>query len=147
MTRGVALETCWDFNKLWNNKFYYKVACIMLVFLLSHLLCMDPWISKNGKKICVNMLKLVFKCYLCWQFKGWMNGNVCRIGANHCCGLSTLCLHSPDVFSTQAAAENCFRTRFEFPTSIWLPPDTPQDVKRSVEIHSSQVTLANRGRS
>jgi len=23
---GVPLETCWAFNKLWNNKFYYKVA-------------------------------------------------------------------------------------------------------------------------
>jgi hypothetical protein len=23
---GVPLETCWAFNKLWNNKFYYKAA-------------------------------------------------------------------------------------------------------------------------
>jgi len=22
----VPLETCWAFNKLWNNKFYYKAA-------------------------------------------------------------------------------------------------------------------------
>jgi len=26
MMSGVSLETCWAFNKLWNNKFYYKTA-------------------------------------------------------------------------------------------------------------------------
>ena len=26
MMSGVSLETCWAFNKLWNNKFYYKAA-------------------------------------------------------------------------------------------------------------------------
>jgi len=35
MMSGVPLETCWAFSKLWNNKFYYKVASCWL-FLLSH---------------------------------------------------------------------------------------------------------------
>jgi hypothetical protein len=35
MMCGVPLETCWAFNKLWNNKFYYKVASCWL-FLLIH---------------------------------------------------------------------------------------------------------------
>ena len=26
MMSGVPLETCWAFNKLWNNKFYHKAA-------------------------------------------------------------------------------------------------------------------------
>ena len=26
MMSGMPLETCWGFNKLWNNKFYYKAA-------------------------------------------------------------------------------------------------------------------------
>jgi hypothetical protein len=26
MMGGMPLETCWAFNKLWNNKFYYKAA-------------------------------------------------------------------------------------------------------------------------
>jgi len=26
MMSGMPLETCWAFNKLWNNKFYYKAA-------------------------------------------------------------------------------------------------------------------------
>jgi hypothetical protein len=26
MMSGVQLETCWTFNKLWNNKFHYKAA-------------------------------------------------------------------------------------------------------------------------
>jgi hypothetical protein len=35
MKSGVPLETCWVFNKLWNNKFYYKAASCWL-FLLIH---------------------------------------------------------------------------------------------------------------
>jgi len=26
MMSGMPLETCWAFNKIWNNKFYYKVS-------------------------------------------------------------------------------------------------------------------------
>jgi len=26
MISGVPLETCSDFNKLWNNKFYYRAS-------------------------------------------------------------------------------------------------------------------------
>ena len=26
MMSGIRLETCWAFNRLWNNKFYYKAA-------------------------------------------------------------------------------------------------------------------------
>jgi len=32
---SMPLETCWAFNKFWNNKFYYKVASCWL-FLLIH---------------------------------------------------------------------------------------------------------------
>ena len=35
MMSGVPLETCWAFNKFWNNKLYYKVAFCWL-FLLIH---------------------------------------------------------------------------------------------------------------
>jgi hypothetical protein len=35
MMSGVPLETCWAFNKRWNNIFYYKVASCWL-FLLIH---------------------------------------------------------------------------------------------------------------
>jgi hypothetical protein len=35
MMSGVPLETCWAFNKLWNNKFSYKFASCWL-FLLIH---------------------------------------------------------------------------------------------------------------
>jgi hypothetical protein len=37
MVSGMPLETCWAFNKFWNNKFYYKVASCWL-FLLVYLL-------------------------------------------------------------------------------------------------------------
>jgi hypothetical protein len=38
---GIPLETCWAFNKLWNNKLYYKVASGWL-FLLIHTV-LFPW--------------------------------------------------------------------------------------------------------
>jgi hypothetical protein len=28
MMSGVPLETCWVLNKLWNNKFYYKLHLV-----------------------------------------------------------------------------------------------------------------------
>jgi hypothetical protein len=53
MMSGVPFETCWAFNKWWNNKFYYKVASRWL-FLLSHTTMHG---SMNIK------LKLVFAVY------------------------------------------------------------------------------------
>ena len=35
MMSGIPLETCWAFNKRWNNKIYYKVPSCWL-FLLIH---------------------------------------------------------------------------------------------------------------
>jgi len=35
MMNGMPLEKCLAFNKVWNNKFYYKVASCWL-FLLIH---------------------------------------------------------------------------------------------------------------
>jgi len=30
MISGVPLETCWGFNKLWNNKLYYKMHLVVI---------------------------------------------------------------------------------------------------------------------
>ena len=35
MMSGVPLETCWAFNKLWNNKFYYKAASCWYLYWLT----------------------------------------------------------------------------------------------------------------
>jgi hypothetical protein len=47
MMSGVPLETCWAFNKLWNNKFYYKAASCwyfywMLYWTFDSLTCTEP---------------------------------------------------------------------------------------------------------
>jgi hypothetical protein len=44
MMSGMSIETCWAFNKLWNNKFYYKLHLVgyFCYFILQ---CTDPWIS------------------------------------------------------------------------------------------------------
>jgi len=34
MMSGMPLETCWAFNKRWDNKFYYKVASCWLFLLI-----------------------------------------------------------------------------------------------------------------
>jgi len=36
MMSGVPLETCWAFNKLWNNKFYYKAASCWCFYRIIH---------------------------------------------------------------------------------------------------------------
>jgi hypothetical protein len=41
---GVPLETCWAFNKLWNNKFDYKLHFVV-IFTQSYYGCTNPWIS------------------------------------------------------------------------------------------------------
>ena len=51
MMSGMPLETRWAFNKLWNNKFCYNVACCWL-FLLIHYdassrCCARCWICPN----------------------------------------------------------------------------------------------------
>jgi hypothetical protein len=39
MMNGVPLETCWTFNKLWSNKFYYKAAsCWYFYWIKTNLL-------------------------------------------------------------------------------------------------------------
>jgi hypothetical protein len=55
---GVPLEICWTFNKLWNNKFYYKAASCWYFYWVI-LRCTDPWISNT--KFCSENLK-EFKC-------------------------------------------------------------------------------------
>ena len=63
MMSGVPLETCWAFNKRWNNKFYYKVASCWL-FLLIH-------ITKHGS---MNIKKIYTLKYL-WverKIKTWL---------------------------------------------------------------------------
>ena len=49
MMSGVPFETCWAFNKRWNNKFYYKVASCWL-FLLIHTTMHGSINSKKKKK-------------------------------------------------------------------------------------------------
>ena len=36
MMSGVPLETCWAFNKFWNNKFYYKAASCWYFYWIIH---------------------------------------------------------------------------------------------------------------
>jgi len=45
MMSGMPLETCWASSKLWNNKFYYKVASCWL-FLLSVLIFSTSFVWK-----------------------------------------------------------------------------------------------------
>jgi hypothetical protein len=55
MMSGMPLETCCAFNKLWNNKFYYKVAsCWYFYWVL--LRCTDPWILNLSPTISLYMM-------------------------------------------------------------------------------------------
>ena len=61
MTSSVPLETCWAFNKPWNNKFYYKAtSCWYFYWIL--LRCTDPWISSRMRKFVKRLYSFV-KCF------------------------------------------------------------------------------------
>jgi hypothetical protein len=44
---GLPLKSCSAFNKLWNNKFYYKFASFWYFYRII-LRCTDPWILNLG---------------------------------------------------------------------------------------------------
>jgi len=59
MMSGVPLETCWAFNKFWNNKFYYKVATCWLFLLIQTLKCvlqLHMWLLRHSKTVLCWML-------------------------------------------------------------------------------------------
>jgi hypothetical protein len=61
MMSGVPLETCWAFNKLWNNKFYYKVAsCWLFLLILKFLVTV---VARSDK--CLEIAWHIFICLLC----------------------------------------------------------------------------------
>jgi len=58
MMSDVPLETCWAFNKLWNNKFYYKSASYWYFY----------WVMLRNK-LCINLVLLFTTItYLCLNF-------------------------------------------------------------------------------
>jgi hypothetical protein len=56
MMSGMPLETCWAFNKFWNNKFYYKVASDG-IFLLIRTTMHGSMDIKVGKQLRVTSQK------------------------------------------------------------------------------------------
>ena len=49
MMSGMPLETRWAFNKVWNNKFYYKVAtCWLFLLIHSFVMSVRPSVWNNS---------------------------------------------------------------------------------------------------
>jgi hypothetical protein len=67
MMSGVPLETCWAFNKLWNNKFYYKLHLVGY-FSWVILRCTDPRILKRE---CYVLLTCFISLYTTRRLKSW----------------------------------------------------------------------------
>ena len=65
MVSGIPLETCWAFNKFWNNKFYYKVTSCWLFLLIHTTMHGSMDIKKNPDADIYNsFLWLAFKGHL-----------------------------------------------------------------------------------
>jgi hypothetical protein len=63
MMSGVPLETCWDFNKLWNNnKFYYKTVSCWNFY----------WV--NCKEAVAFSSKMLVPCWMICHFAGYVVG-------------------------------------------------------------------------
>jgi hypothetical protein len=59
MMSGVPLETCWAFNKLWNNKFYYKLHLVGISIESYY----DVRIHEYQTWVHVNLMPLFLTCY------------------------------------------------------------------------------------
>jgi hypothetical protein len=62
MMSGVPLETCSAVNKLWNNKFYYKVASCWLFLLIHTTMHGSMNIKKKMNKDLLRASGVVTKC-------------------------------------------------------------------------------------
>jgi hypothetical protein len=86
MMSGMPLETCWAFNKRWNNKFYYKVASSLLFLLihttihgsmnikfdLKYLLCQTRWTFVTCRTVKISLVWFV--CCFLVQITGYATG-------------------------------------------------------------------------
>jgi hypothetical protein len=71
MMSGMPLETCWAFNKLWNNKFYYKAASCWYFYWVI-LRCTDPWVSNDISLFVFFQCPYTFSTLFCPQiFSVW----------------------------------------------------------------------------
>ena len=63
MMSGMPLETCWAFNKLWNNTFYYKAASFWYFYWVI-LRCTNPRISDLlTREIAIPRTKKSYSCF------------------------------------------------------------------------------------
>ena len=66
MMSGVPLETCWAFNKLWNNKFYYKAApCWYFYWVAYEYFLMHP-VDVTDFHRRVRKTKIFFRLFYLW---------------------------------------------------------------------------------
>jgi hypothetical protein len=77
MMSGVPVETCWAFNKLWNNKFYYKLhlvgistnsgdlSCAFLIAKLSGFFIMHSAYSASWRVMKQNYQTAVTRSWSC----------------------------------------------------------------------------------
>jgi hypothetical protein len=72
MMSGMPLETCWVFNKFWNNKFYYKVVSCWLLLLIHTtmhgsmnitcgLISTEMTLETSGRLFCTQLWTLKFQ--------------------------------------------------------------------------------------
>jgi hypothetical protein len=88
MMSGMPLETCWAFNKLWNNKFYYKVASCWLFLLIHTAMHGSMNIFKKIRKMNFTNKNQPWQCLSnsCRSWPSWGTGQlgVCSSGTGCC---------------------------------------------------------------
>jgi len=112
MMSGVPLETCWAFNKLWNNKFYYKAASCWCFYWVIY----DAWISKvcgncvpfttDISSVSVQRQCVLLRDILETHFYVPVESNCRPVGQHAVCVYSVRTFGSFDRFSSNVCA--CF---------------------------------------
>ena len=115
---GVPLETCWDFNKLWNNKFYYKSASWWYFCWIIH----DEWIHEyqiykrqTGHRYTYTLIRTP---------KG-----ICTKGTQ-LSGLTGLCIIYTKFFTLLQYINQMLQTQFELLMLSGVPLETYWDFNK-----------------
>jgi len=135
MMSGVPFETCWAFNKLWNNKFYYKAASRWYFYKIFNINILISEINLNtfykfNFPLTENTFRLHYKGKLLEMFRSvgcllrkrlWQYSLCfkCYMRSNNTCRTNTL--HGTESFLRSQKVLSHSRNSPPPPPRLWKP--------------------------
>jgi hypothetical protein len=110
MMSGGPLETCWDFNKLWNNKFYYKAASCWYFYWIVYDARIHEYQKAIGESVCKGSFRnfIMSACFTdlikAFQFQSFVH----RSPAIVCSQITCYCLCSQVTYYCLCSQVTCY---------------------------------------